>query len=142
MKTNFTLSDAIHESEKGNLREWVVRYLREEGNNLALAGRIEESQLVFLGLEDVLLSKLERIIGPEEGRLFKEEREVFEERIKKLMDAVEKGEIFPPLVITDFWKLGTIQDGAHRWEALVRSGVQKYPAIICFEKQESLDFLK
>ena len=142
MSKTFSLQDAQNAKSKGVLKEWIISYLRTQGNNPDLASHINRADLKVDDLREISLSKFERIIGPEEGMIFPESQELFDERISKLVDALNGGEEFPPLVVTDFWKLGTIQDGAHRFEALKRVGRERYPAVVLFQKQESLNWLE
>lgn len=142
MNPEFSLHKAQQALQENNLASWIVNYLYTQGNNHSLASRIERAELKIADLREIPLNKFVRIIGPEEGMVFHEPAEVMESRVVKLMEAIAKGEQFPPLVVTDFWKLGTIQDGAHRFEALKRSGYETYPAVVLFEKNESLIWLE
>ncbi len=142
MSSEFSLQKAHGAYQEGNLVPWIINYLRVQGNNPDLASRIERAELKVVQLCEIPLNKFMRIIGPEEGMIFPESIEVMESRIAKLIEAIKNGEQFPPLVVTDFWKLGTIQDGAHRYEALKRMGYDKYFAVVLFEKDESLGWLE
>lgn len=141
MNNKFTLENAEVAYQEGLILPWIINYLKTQGNNPDLASRIERAELKVVELRPIPFSKFSRIIGPEEGMIFPETIEVFNDRIAKLVTAIERGENFPPLVVTDFWKLGTIQDGAHRFEALKKSGYDSYPAVVLFEKLESCEWL-
>ena len=139
--TSFPLSGAKEAQNENRLLEWVLSYLRSEANNEALAKRFKSSKPIYFTLQEIPLSRFKRIIGPEQGILFPESAEVFEERVGSLQSDLKEGAEFPPLIVTDFWTLGDLQDGAHRHEALLREGFITYHAIVCFEKEESLKFL-
>ena len=142
MKSEFSLHEAQQAHQENKLVSWIVNYLYTQGNNHSLASRIERAELKVVDLREIPLNKFVRIIGPEEGMIFHEPEEVMESRVVKLMEAIANAEQFPPLVVTDFWELGTIQDGAHRFEALKRSGYETYTAVVLFEKEESLTWLE
>ena len=141
-KTSFAMEHAKSAAAENRLQKWTVKYLREEGMNKSLAERIESADLKSISLQEIPLKKFRRIIGPEKGQPFPESQEVFENRITSLTKALRSGAVFPPFVITDFWELGTLSDGNHRFETLVREGCETYQAVVCFEKEESEDFLK
>ena len=127
------LKTALQAVENNNLESWVQDYLRSDGNNEGLAEILRNTQGITYALVEFPLNNLKRIAGPEQGMKFTESESIWEERISILQQKIVQGEIFPPLIVTDLWEKGEISDGAHRCEALLRQGYEKYWVIFCLK---------
>lgn len=131
-----TLTEAFLYQRNGALFQWAQDYLRTDGNNEKLADYLDEHNPTTIELIEFPLSKLVRIIGPEDGLKFREPQDVWESRVISLKQSIKKGVKFPPLIVTDFWGDLQLSDGSHRHEALIRSGFKKYWTIFFFSKPE------
>ncbi len=126
IKSYFTLPEAVRAYKQNKLEQWTQEYLREMGNNLSLADHLVNNQPLTVKLVRFSLEKLKRIMGPEKGMLFSEPAQKWEQRVTDLMIKVQKGELFAPLIVTDFWEPYQISDGSHRHEAFLRLGIKEY----------------
>jgi len=121
-----SLDSVFVANKNGLLFEWIQKYLRGEGSNHSLADHLIEKNPQTIELTKFSLEKLIRVMGPEEGMVFKEKAELWEKRVEGLVKKIKDGEKFPPLIVTDFWGPLQISDGSHRHEALLRCGYEDY----------------
>ena len=138
----FSLEDAKKASEEQSLYEWILNYLRSEGQNSKLSQYLMEAKPKHVFLKEFPLMKLLRIMGPESNMIFKESEDKWEARVNSLIKSLKSGEEFPPLIVTDLWKDLQLSDGSHRHEALIRFGIEKYWTVFLFTKDESLQLTK
>ncbi|MFA5010002.1 MAG: hypothetical protein WC553_02075 [Patescibacteria group bacterium] len=115
----------------GTLQEWLIAYLRNEGNNEKLA-RVIEEQTNVITIQPPRLISLQRMkimVGPpNSGRKWTDSK--WEVNIKKFVHLIQTGWNPPPIILTDYWGTpNAITDGNHRYEALKRLGYKKYWAI-------------
>lgn len=83
---------------------------------------------------------MRRCCGPEAHCEFREPWEVFEPRVAALVEALNRGESLPPLVL-QFARGGwTLSDGNHRHEALVRAGRTSWPSVVWTTGTDAADF--
>ena len=122
----YTLDSALTAKEEGKLHLWVLDYLNSEGNNKKLGKILKEEKYIWSDLVEYPLDKLERVMGYEEGMIFREDRDIWEKRILYFTKCLKKGESFTPLISADYWGGIHIADGTHRFEALKKSGFKKY----------------
>lgn len=137
----FTLEGALEANVNGKLYDWTQDFLRSEGGNEKLADIVVEKP-ASIQLIEFPLSRLKRIMGPEENMKFPEDKEVWGQRVNKLEEKIKEGIKLPPLIVTDFWDDLAISDGSHRYEALLRSGLDKYWTIFFFGKSKSRELLR
>ena len=139
----YTLDSALRAKEKGKLHQWVLDYLNSEGNNKKLEKILKEEKYIWSDLIEYPLNKLERVMGFEKGMKFQENRDKWEKRILYFKKCLKKGESFAPLISADYWGGIHIADGTHRFEALKKSGFNKYWTIFYIRdrnhKQEILN---
>lgn len=136
-KYTFNLDVAQKAYREGALFERVQEYLRGEGWNKGLADHLVEGKPTLVILKEFPLSKLKRIMGPEENLNFQEDSNTWEKRVANLVTVIKEGVELPPLIVTDFWQELELADGSHRHEAFRREGYQKYWTIFFFNKPES-----
>lgn len=131
--STFSLNSAFKAKENNDLKTWAIGFLAGEGNNTKLAEIIRDAACVRIDLIKCPLLNLIRIAGPEEGMVFHEDKNNWKQRVQSLQESLNKGFELPPLIVTNFWGDLHISDGAHRHEALLRNGIEKYWTIF-FEK--------
>lgn len=125
------MESAKEASAKGTLRQWVIDFMLEaEGGNSKLATGLQENDMiVYAGPLKANLSKLKRITGSNEENLMYTDTK-WEENISAMVNAIKRGWSPPPLVVSDWFEPeGSLSDGNHRCEALIRAGYDKYWAI-------------
>ena len=137
----FTLSTALEAKKRNRLHPWVINYLNDEGGNQKLARTLNEKGNVWVDIVEYPLNRLKRVWGSEEDMIFHEDRDEWEKRVSTIMKSIKDGEVFPPIIVTDFWDDIHISDGTHRYEALVKLGKDKYWTIFCFEREDSKKIL-
>jgi hypothetical protein len=128
-----TLADALAASAQGRLRDWVIAYLRHEGGNPGLARHLRERPDAFVFLAEHPLGDLKRQTGPEEGMIWRKDRDAWERGIAGFLRRMEHGVMPLPIVATDFWDDLHIADGSHRHEALRRAGIARYWVIFALQ---------
>lgn len=122
-----TLESAL---QAENIEKWVHEFLTTVGNNTALSEGLKLEDRIFKGPIKMSLSTFNRCCGPEEHMQFHEPKENFERRVTDMMDHIKKGWSMPPLIIKREKDGYELNDGNHRYEALLRSGIEKYWVIV------------
>lgn len=138
----FTLESALKAKKQGKLHQWILKYLNSEGNNKKLAKVLKEEEYFWSDMLEYPLDKLKRVMGYEKGMKFRESREKWEKRISFLTNCLKKGESFAPLIATDFWGDIHLSDGTHRFEALKKSGYEKYWTIFYIKNRDNKKVVK
>ena len=133
----YTLNSALRAKEEGNLHQWVLDYLNSEGNSKKLGKILKEEKHIWSDLINYPLDKLERVMGFEEGMIFQEDRDIWEKRVLYFTNCLKKGETFAPLISADYWRGIHLADGAHRFEALKKSGFNKYWTIFYIREENN-----
>ncbi len=123
----FSVESALRASQNGALREWVIDFLQGPGGNIKFAdGLIENLNIKFSGPVESELASMKRIAGPAHEGLRYVDNE-WEENVEKMVDAIGAGWNPPPLIMSDYFEPGgSLSDGNHRCEALIRAGYKKY----------------
>lgn len=131
---NFTPEAAMLANQKSELSKWTIDYLESTGGNQELADIYKREDLLW-SINKHPLKELIRVVGQDEGVAYYEDLEVWERRVKELVEKISQGEKLPPLIISnDSGKLG-IADGNHRHEALLRCGIKEYYCIFTLVKK-------
>lgn len=138
-----TLSSARECAAHGRVEDWVHAYLLSDGGNRPFSDGLKLLERTWHGPVQLPLALFERNTGPEPHMRWKVPAACFEERVKRLMEAIEAGADLPPL-IAHYWIPADrtegeweLNDGNHRLEAFRRLGVERYPVILwCTEKHE------
>lgn len=138
--------EAIKADKNGMLTEWLVDYLYDNnrGRNVPLAEGLAEDGQYHTKLIDYSIDDFKILMGPDHSFRYYEEPTVFNERVDKMVESLEKGWKPVPFIATDIWNDGLeLNDGAHRAAALKRFGIKTYPTVFYFKDQIALDsFLK
>jgi hypothetical protein len=125
----FTLKEAREYATSRKIEEWVIQFVSATDNK-RLAEIIQNNKGKWEGPKEFDLSELKRLVGPEEGMLFPEHKDVFESKVNKMISRIDSGWDVPPLI---FWESEdglSMMDGGHRFEALKRTGFKKYWIVI------------
>jgi len=121
--TRFDLAAAVAAADDGRLPEWVGDFLASRGSdNATLAAGLAQESHRWFGPLRVRLGALVRLAGPERDVECPIEPGEWEDDVGSMEDEVAEGWEPPPLLaeLRDGELL--VQDGNHRYEALVRAG--------------------
>lgn len=125
-----TLSSAREYAEEGRIEEWVHGYLLGEGHNKPFSDGLKLCPRYYTEPLELPLSTLCRCCGPEENMPYRVHPEVFERKVRAIMDAARSGSNFPPLIVNYEDGRFTLNDGNHRYEAYKRLGYDTCIAIV------------
>ncbi len=119
----FSLASARRAADEGRIAEWVGDLLASPGSdNAVLAAALAQREHWWWGPVQVPVDDLVRLAGPEDDVLVPIEGEDWEDDVGSMEESLEEGWEPPPLLAE--WQHGDLllQDGNHRYEALVRDG--------------------
>lgn len=138
---HFDLASARRAAAAGRTAEWVGRFLATEGGNEVLAAALAHDRHWWAGPIRVPLGDLERLAGPEADEVLcpVDPRE-WEDDVASMEEHLEEGWDPPPLLVQgepDGRLL--LQDGNHRYEALVRAGASSAWVLVYFDDAASRD---
>ena len=146
---DFSVRGAERCADRGVVEARVHAYLTSGyWANVPLAEGLKPKERDWVGPTDVPLDDIDRQCGPEEGMPYREPAELWERRVGQLLATAEDVRDPPPLIVhssngTRRNRDGTLRfvvaDGAHRLEALKRSGRASCHALIWFETAEQRD---
>jgi len=125
-----TLQTAINYAHQGKIEEWVHMFLLGEGNNIDFSIGLKLEKRCFYGPLEMPLSHFERCCGPENTMKFTVGEKSFNRNVNNIKERFESGWSMPPLIINYVDGKFELNDGNHRFEALVRSDVTNYYVII------------
>ena len=128
------------EQTQEQLSEWVDTFLRGVGNNIPLADGLKKQKRYWIEAPQFPLNKLVRCCGPEETMEYKESLENWNKRINSLVEYMESGEKFSPFIATYKDGIFSVRDGAHRYGACEKIGLQSHDTLIWCDSEE--DFYK
>jgi hypothetical protein len=125
-----TMSTAVEHAQKGTLETWIHDYLRGEGRNEPFSDGLRLATRQYWGPVLFPLALLTRCTGPEPDMQYQVPAHDFEPRVLNIQKAVEAGVDLPPMIVN--YSSGKLQlnDGNHRWEALVRNNVKTFGVVI------------
>jgi hypothetical protein len=130
----FTLRSAFDASDTGRLAQWVGDFLASRGSdNATLAAGLAQREHAWLGPVRVSLAELVPLAGPDDDALCLVEPVEWEADVGTLEDRVEDGWHPPPLLAEYRDGEFLIQDGNHRYEALLRAGESHAWVIVWFD---------
>lgn len=133
----WTVESAQKADEQGKLREWLIEYLKNEGDNLKLAEAIEEltKTMTLEPLKMMSLDKMKIMVGPPESKRKWTDKN-WETNTQKFIKLIQDGWSPPPIILTDYWgEKHAITDGNHRYEAMRQLGYKEYWAIQLVNKK-------
>jgi hypothetical protein len=119
----FSLASARAAAADGRTAEWVGDLLASPGSdNVILAAALAQHPHEWWGPLLVPVDELVRLAGPEDDVLVPIETDEWEDDVDSMAESLEDGWEPPPLLAE--WQDDELllQDGNHRYEALVRDG--------------------
>jgi len=132
-----TLTEALIASRDNDIETWIHNFLRSGDNpNIALSEGLKKEKRYYEGPIKVSLDRFERVCGPEKSMLYQVDETYFNNRVKKMMDAINDGWDMPPLMIEIRDNGFYMNDGNHRYEALMRLGIKTYYVIFWSSSQQ------
>jgi hypothetical protein len=130
----FSLATALAASKDDRLAIWVGEFLASRGSdNAALAAGLAQREHWWLGPLRVPVDDLIRLAGPEDEALVPVEPEEWEGDVESMEESIERGWEPPPLLAQYQDGQLLLQDGNHRYEALLRSGEQEAWVLVWFD---------
>lgn len=122
----FNVDEAIEYSNKCKIEEWVHIFLTTVGNNIAFSDGLKLQKRYWLGPVLCDLNKFNRCCGPEKNIKYHEPTENWDMRVGKMEESIRKGWDMPPLIVNHDNGQFELNDGNHRYEALIRAGISRY----------------
>jgi hypothetical protein len=136
----FTLAGAHRAAADDELAQWVGAFLASPGSdNAVLAAALAQDEHWWLGPLRVLVGDLVRLAGPEDEALCAVEPEEWEGDVDAMEGSLEDGWQPPPLLAEYQDGRLLLQDGNHRFEALVRAGESHAWTLVYFDDRRDLD---
>jgi hypothetical protein len=123
----FSLATARAAAREGRAAEWVGDFLASRGSdNAALAAGLARERHAWMGPLEVAVADLVPLAGPaDEDVLCPIEPEEWEADVESMEASIEDGWDPPPLLVEYRNGALMLQDGNHRYEALVRTGAPR-----------------
>jgi hypothetical protein len=132
----FNLASAFEAAEQGQaeIARWVGEFLASRGSdNATLAAGLAQDQHWWFGPQRVSVEDLVRLAGPEDEALVPIDEEEWEEDVETMEESIEQGWEPPPLLAEHQDGRLLLQDGNHRYEAMVRAGEPEAWVLIWFD---------
>ena len=123
----FSLATARIAAEQGRAAEWVGDFLASRGSDTAvLAAALAQERHTWVGPIDVAVADLVPLAGPaDEEVLCPVDPVAWEADVESMEQKIEDGWEPPPLLVEYQDGRLLLQDGNHRYEALVRAGASR-----------------
>jgi hypothetical protein len=136
----FTLGSARAAAQDDELAQWVGDFLASEGSdNAVLAAALAQDRHWWLGPLPVPVDELVRLAGPEDEARCPIEPEEWEGDVDAMEDSLDDGWQPPPLLAEHQNGRLVLQDGNHRFEALVRAGASHAWTLVYFDDPRERD---
>lgn len=139
---NDSLSNAILYGNKGKIEKWIHDFLCGKGGNKPFSDGLKLFKRHFIGPIKVSLNNFKRCCGPEDNMKYIIDKDRFEHIVSKMINEIKNGWDMPPLIINYSNGVFELNDGNHRYEALKRSEITEYYAIIWITDEEDLHSFK
>ena len=132
----FDLAGARRAAERGETARWVGDFLASRGSdNAVLAAALAQDRHWWAGPLELPIADLVRLAGPEDDALCPIDEEEWEEDVASMEASVDAGWEPPPLLAEFQDGRVLLQDGNHRYEALVRSGEKEAWVLVWFDDE-------
>jgi hypothetical protein len=134
----FSVEAAQRAAERGELAEWVRRFLASPGSdNAPLAEELTTRHTCWTGPVEVPISRLHRLAGPpEDPVLCPVEDDFWDDRVDDMAERIEDDGWTPTPVIASYRDGDLVlEDGNHRAESLRRAGEDRAWAVVGFEHE-------
>jgi hypothetical protein len=139
-RERFSLGGARRAAAAGEIEGWVRAFLASEGSdNGVLAAAIALRECWWAGPVTVDVADLHRLAGPEESLPCPIEPEEWRDEVEAMTDSLDDGWEPPPLLAEHVDGRLVLQDGNHRYEALLESGAPQAWVLLLFEDEETRD---
>jgi hypothetical protein len=140
MGERFDLASARRAAERGETALWVGDFLASRGSdNEVLASALALRKHWWVGPISLPLRALTRLAGPEDDVLCPVADDEWEDDVSDMEESVEQGWEPPPLLAEFQRGRLLLQDGNHRYEALVRSGARRGWTLVYFDNPGERD---
>lgn len=139
-RRRFSLESAFAAAEEGDesLARWVGEFLASRGSdNATLAAGLAQDPHWWTGPLRIPLEELVRLAGPEDDVLCTVEPDEWEDDVGAMEESIEQGWEPPPLLAEHREGQLLLQDGNHRYEALVRAEESHAWVLIWFDDPEA-----
>jgi hypothetical protein len=138
--TEFSLASALAAAHRDEVALWVGDFLASPGSdNAILAAALAQRQHWWLGPVQIELDRLERMAGPEDDVVCTVDEDEWEDDVGSMEESLEEGWRPPPLLAQWVDGILRLEDGNHRYEALVRAGETHGWVLIFFEDPDARD---
>lgn len=136
----FSLEGARAAAERGELGEWVGRFLRSEGSdNPVLADELSQRMTWWAGPVLLPLDRLKRLAGPRDAQvLCPVDEEEWPDYVEDMAEKAQDGWEPPPVIVAYNEDGYVLEDGNHRVESLRRAEVREVWAVVGLEREEDL----
>jgi hypothetical protein len=136
----FGLESAHAAALRGEMASWVGDFLASPGSdNEILAAALAQHPHWWVGPLELPVTRLERLAGPEDDALCEIDDDEWEDDIDSMEESLDDGWRPPPLLVQyDHGRL-LLQDGNHRYEAMVRAGEERCWAVVYFDDESDRD---
>jgi len=141
----FSLASAFAAARSDQVAGWVGEFLASRGSdNAILAAALAQRPHFWTGPLQVPVEELVRLAGPDdEGDvLCPVEPEEWEDDVEAMEDSIEEGWEPPPLLAEYEDDQLLLQDGNHRYEALLRAGESHAWVIVYCDDPATLERLR
>jgi hypothetical protein len=122
MEEIFTGKSAREYSNAGRLEEWVHKFLCSEGNNIDFSNGLKLEKRYYIGPIKMPLHLFERCCGPEDNMKYRINEDGFKGRVSEISKRINTGWDVPPLIINFSNNSFELNDGNHRYQAMINSG--------------------
>ena len=122
----FSLAAARDAAKEGHIAQWVGEFLASPGSdNAVLAASLAQRRHRWYGPVLVAVDELVQLAGTEPDALVRVEPAEWHEDVATMEDSIDNGWEPPPLLAE--WRHSELllQDGNHRYDALVREGARE-----------------
>jgi hypothetical protein len=136
----FSLASAFAAADEDRVATWVGDFLASRGSdNATLAAALAQERHFWLGPVRIAVEDLVRLAGPEDEALVPIGRDEWEGDVGAMEDSMEQGWEPPPLLAQHQDGRLVLQDGNHRYEALVRAGDSEAWVLVWFDDERELE---
>lgn len=125
-----TLTSAFQYAEAGSLEDWIHLFLTGEGNNIPFSEGLKSDKRYYFGPYNLKLELFERCCGPEPDMQYVVGKDSFETHVTALVNRIKEGWDMPPLIVNYSEGKFELNDGNHRYEAMIRKGLKAHYFII------------
>jgi hypothetical protein len=132
--SRFSLADARAAAAEDRTAEWVGDFLASPGSdNAVLAAALAQNRHWWAGPAEVPIDDLERLAGPEDDTLCPIEPAEWRDDVDHMEESLDEGWEPPPLLARYQDGRLLLEDGNHRYQALVEAGASHAWTLVFFD---------